>query len=548
MPEFKKEDFDKKVSEIWEELKKIKDTITSKEKRKEKLDELRKKAEKTKQQLEEQVDTLKDNAKKEAQDLLDSLNNKIANLKASIWENTPSKSWNEAEWKTWEKDWLFKTIGNRFSEKWINFKNKDWKEKAKSIWLFAAWGAAMAGLISLFSKEGRERRRQRREARRAERQRRREEKRTERERQREERRKEIEALPFRDRPLGKILKWTLIWTAIVWWIYGIKKWIDKVWENSEEKKLWKLQWLESTCEVLKSQAENCLNLSHTYVIDHLKNKQEYDRILSDSLNLQTEATELSNQISASNASEEIKTQAENLKNSINNYVEEIKAMKDEIYATAPDWGDDWDDGDEWSEGDWGWENNPSEENSPESWWNPSEVGPVSANVISQAAIDYIDEEVTAFSLNVATKNKVKTTLNRYFSSYPLLKKWKDNKIVFEIGNKNEFWKTIKQLWNDINPQLWFIARNAAQMFLGSKLDNIDKTMNDLDTKAYEDVIFDYFWWVVRRAVQREWWTMTVQTYYDGISKAYPNKNASQVADHLRRQANKDIKDLTYPLA
>jgi hypothetical protein len=73
-------------------------------------------------------------------------------------------------------------------------------------------------------------------------------------------------------------------------------------------------------------------------------------------------------------------------------------------------------------------------------------------------------------------------------------------------------------------------------------------MEDLDTKTYEDVIFDYFWWVIRNVVKKEWWTMTVQAYYDGISKAYPNKNASQVVSHMRWQANKDIKDLKYPLA
>ena len=51
---------------------------------------------------------------------------------------------------------------------------------------------------------------------------------------------------------------------------------------------------------------------------------------------------------------------------------------------------------------------------------------------------------------------------------------------------------IKQLWDDIVPELSFIKRNAAQMFIGHKLDNIYKTMNDLDVKAYEDVVFDYF--------------------------------------------------------
>jgi hypothetical protein len=35
-------------------------------------------------------------------------------------------------------------------------------------------------------------------------------------------------------------------------------------------------------------------------------------------------------------------------------------------------------------------------------------------------------------------------------------------------------------------------RNAAKLLFGNKLNNIDKTMSDLDAKPYEDVVFDYF--------------------------------------------------------
>ena len=43
--------------------------------------------------------------------------------------------------------------------------------------------------------------------------------------------------------------------------------------------------------------------------------------------------------------------------------------------------------------------------------------------------------------------------------------------------------------------------------------------------------------------------MTVQTYYDAISKSYPNKYANNIAKDLASsgQANKDIKDMEYPL-
>ncbi len=531
-------EFENKVTKIQEDFSKFKKEILSKEEWERILEGLKERTKRAKDEL----DTLKNVAKEKFDTILNSLNEQI-NLEISVRENASETGEQEKESTKTEdgKKWLFRSIWDWFSDRRTSFNNKDKKEKWKTVWLLAVWGLATWGIFSYFSKEKREerreRRRQKKEAKRA---------------AREERRKEIEALPFWDRPIWKILKWTLIWTVIVWWIYGLKKELEKIWENSIEWKLVKLRWLAVDSEVLKSQAENCLNLSHTYVIDYLKNKQEYDRILADALNLQTESIKFYDQISKSDASDVIKSDAEKIINNISKHVEDIESMKDEIYATVPEW-------DEWGDS-WGWnassrEENPTEwgwssdkEDSPEWEWNSSEFEPVSADVISQAAVDYINREVTAFSLDTSTKNKVKTTLNRYFTSYPLLKKGKDNKIVFEIGNKNEFWKMIKELWDNIVPQLWFIQRKAAQMFIGHKLDNIYKTMNDLDTKAYEDVVFDYFWWVVKQAVRKEWWSMTVQAYYDGISKVYPNRNASQVVEHIRSQANKDIKDLSYPFA
>jgi hypothetical protein len=45
------------------------------------------------------------------------------------------------------------------------------------------------------------------------------------------------------------------------------------------------------------------------------------------------------------------------------------------------------------------------------------------------------------------KKRIKTRMNKYLKSYPMLKKDKDNHITFEIGNKKEFSSMVKDLWN-----------------------------------------------------------------------------------------------------
>ncbi len=155
-----------------------------------------------------------------------------------------------------EKEWFFKWIWDRFSEKWQNFKNKDSKEKAKTAWLIVASGIATRWIFSFFSKkkreERRERRRQRREARKA---------------AREERRKERENLPFWERPIGKFVKWTGIWTAAYYISHGIATWKWKLKDFFDWKKATQI-----------SQAEDALDEYTEFSQENLEKYKEYESI------------------------------------------------------------------------------------------------------------------------------------------------------------------------------------------------------------------------------------------------------------------------------
>ncbi len=352
-----KKNFDNIIDNIKKDIDTVKKTVTSQEEREKKLEEIRKRAEEFEAELKQQVDTLKDTAKEKAQAQLDTLNSLI-NLELSIWDKgSDNATWTTESSATDKEKWFFWKIWDRFSEKRQNFKNNDTKDKAKTIWSFVAWSLTTRWLFSLFSKEWRAKRRARREARREKRREKREARKAEKEKKREERKAEIAALPFRERPFWKILKWTIIWTVIVWWVYGIKRGLDKLGGDSIENKLWKIRWFESDCKSLKSQADDCLKLSRIVGTDYVKNKNEYDKILSDALSKQGEADKLFVELSKSRASDEIKKESENLKNNIDDYIDEIKTMKDEIYATVPDWNE-WDnDNWEWDNDSWEWANN-----------------------------------------------------------------------------------------------------------------------------------------------------------------------------------------------
>ena len=185
------------------------------EKLKSQVETTKKKIEKEIHSLENKTDDESKKKKEEAEALLTSFNETMS-LYASILDSAETKP---TEPEVQEEKWLLKSIWEWFSDKRASFKNKDNDDKAKTAWLLLAWGLATRWIFSLFSKEKREerreRRRQRREARRA---------------AREERRREIDALPFWERPFGKILKWTLIWTAIVWGAYWLWKYLWLIWK------------------------------------------------------------------------------------------------------------------------------------------------------------------------------------------------------------------------------------------------------------------------------------------------------------------------------
>ena len=191
-----------------------------------KVDTIKTQAETVKKKIEAKISALSDKTdndsvkeKEEAETLLTSLNKTIA-LKASIL-NTWSKSIAETPTETTDNGnkWFFKSIWDWFTDKRNSFKNKDNKDKAKTVWLVAAWAWAVWLIYWLFWKKARERR------------------------------KEIDKLSFWQRPFGRILKWTLIWSAVVWWGYLLLKHLWLIWKSdkvdgksSDEEKL---NWYEN---------------------------------------------------------------------------------------------------------------------------------------------------------------------------------------------------------------------------------------------------------------------------------------------------------------
>ena len=452
---------------------------------------------------------------------------------------------NSGEWekKPDEEKWFFGKAGDWIKSQREDVTSKDkwseerWKNILRTAWFVATWVWAIALIYtwikSIFWKEAREKRREKREVRRAERQKR-----------REERKAELEALPFRQRPFWKFLKWTVIWSAIAWWAYGVYKLFDKWKTESIETKLQKISWLEWECKILRNRAQECQKLSHTYVADHVKNKKEYDTILENALKIQKESEILYNGILSSKLGDDKKKEAEMKKSSIDNYVEEIKAMKDDIYASVPEWWDEeW-----WSEwwSEW-WNTNPEWENNVNEKYEP-----VKETVVTESAIDYLWK----FKDNIPrvlhwrwdkTIKKWEAILNNYFKWHPILRKSPSKKIVFKIDDTASFWSMIKDIYDNAIPG---IAHSFIPDNIKDSLKDISNTLKDVDAKTYEDIVFQHFWEIIKWAVKKEWWTMTVQEYYDSICETYPNKNAAKIASDLASswQANKDIKDMSYPFA
>lgn len=237
------EELNKQLVKIKEDLDEVKNKVFSNEELKEKVEDLKRRLKTVEEEFKEKKDTMKDTLKEEFQAKLDSIKEQI-NLELSVRERAAEDNTQEED----GKKWFFKSIWDRFSDKRTNFKNKDNKEKTRTVWLVAAWAWGMALFHSLFSEEWREKRRERREQRREARRAAREEKRKEREQKRkekkeakkaakEEKRKERDSIPFWDRWYGKAIKWSWAGTIAYYIAHWLKtgKWNPKDFLDRNEK-------------------------------------------------------------------------------------------------------------------------------------------------------------------------------------------------------------------------------------------------------------------------------------------------------------------------
>ncbi len=167
-----------------------------------------------------------------------------------------------------------------------------------------------------------------------------------------------------------------------------------------------------------------------------------------------------------------------------------------------------------------------------------------SSTVTNAAIEYMKSK-SKFKimgmefdlLNKKTEQKVREILNDYLKKYPLLKKNTDGKIQLEIWNKTEFAKMVSNLRTTIiNSMNSFMRKGFEQTDVYKKANNIlsdiNKSLPNLDANDYKSIVFSYIWWVVKEAVKTEWWKMTLEDYYNDISRYYPNKNANQVSKDL----------------
>ena len=131
-----------------------------------------------------------------------------------------------------------KKIWPWIKEQWGHIRNKESREKetwtnaARAVWFAWAWLLSWLGLKSIFSKEKREERKARRKARRD---------------ARSSKRRERKADSFRERPIGKVVKYSWIWTAVYYVVHGLKtgkwgildlfNWNDDVKDDSVESQV-----------------------------------------------------------------------------------------------------------------------------------------------------------------------------------------------------------------------------------------------------------------------------------------------------------------------
>ena len=184
-----------------------------------------------------------------------------------------------------------------------------------------------------------------------------------------------------------------------------------------------------------------------------------------------------------------------------------------------------------------------------------EIVPIDSKIIIDAALSYFDEEVKLYSLKWEARENVKLILKNYLSSHPILKKNSNWEVVFIIDNKREFASMIKELANTLFDGMPKVIRSIAILIafgwneeLQKTLDNLDASLMKLPSKQYKDIVFDYFWWIIKRVCNSVWWMMVVGDYYNKVHTYYPNKNHMQIVKEMdaAAQTDNDIKSLKYP--
>ena len=187
-----------------------------------------------------------------------------------------------------------------------------------------------------------------------------------------------------------------------------------------------------------------------------------------------------------------------------------------------------------------------------------EVGsltPISARIITNAALNYFDEEVKLYSLKWEARKKVEQIMMEYLSAHPILKMNSDWDILFLIDNKKEFASMIKNLANTLFDWMPKVIRDIAIWIafgwneeLQKTLNNLDSTVMNLPIKQYKDIVFDYFWGIVKRVASSMEWEITVRDYYDSVNKYYPNKNCEKIWKELEKtwQLDDNMVVLKYP--
>ena len=226
------ENLQNSVSDVQIQLAELKDNVElSAKEKKEKADSLKSTADNLLHQIESALEALRSSTDADAQEKIEKLETskevlqQISDLYTSILASLEAEEKEEKEEK-WFWDSVKEKFWNAKDWVWIQWndvrdkdkrKNDTGKNLLRTTWFVATgvwiWALIYSWCKRLFGKEAREERRKNRK-----------ERREARRKAREERRKEIAKLPFWERPIWKVIKWTGIWTAAYLIIHWIHTW------------------------------------------------------------------------------------------------------------------------------------------------------------------------------------------------------------------------------------------------------------------------------------------------------------------------------------